>query len=887
MHNRLSTGIIRALEEKGIHEPTEIQRMAIPKILDGKNILIVSPTGSGKTEAAMLPVMHLLVKENKKGIRCIYITPLRALNRDMLLRLEYFGKKLNLKIAVRHGDTTQSERRKQALNPPDILITTPETFQILFLGKRLRDSLKNVEFIIIDEIHELAGDERGAQMAIAIERLRNITNFKVIGISATVGNPNEIAKFISPNHKVEIVEVKESRKMSVEIRAPANRYPKVAAEMGCDINYASSLVEMWGEANKHKASLLFVNTRCAAEDIGMRYNIWLKNPPIEVHHGSLSREHRIKVEEEFKEGKKKMLICTSSLELGIDVGLVDLVLQYNSPRQVTKLVQRVGRAGHRTNKVSKGIIYCESPVEIWEAGAILSLVEKGWIETVKIRKKPKIVLYNQIVAMANTEPRVNANLAYETIKRAEPFTELTWEEFEEVLDFAKNSGKIWYDGVEFGRSRYGLKFFYENISMIPDEKSYKVFSAAGKFIGILDERFVSSLNIGDTFVIGGKTWRVLNIDDDRVIVEYIMDLAMPPSWIGEEIPVPYEIARASPAMKSMNTSAREKLNGFNMWSNNEIVVEADSSLVFIGIRLGTRGNYTLGLILSSILSQKIGESVEFSVTPYSIALLNPHIHPEDIDILLGKINNVRGILRIIAKHSRLFKYTFLHVAKKMGIIRKDASITGGKIEKMIEAYRNSLLYDEVIEKLEHDYMDIEHVKEILENIKNGKVQIVHRKLSNEAKVLLEAKGDLASPIVATRPVLEAVYRRLMNEEMLMICMSCGRSLHIRVKDFDKPICPFCGSVRVALLKPYEEEIVRKIKQGKVKELKKQDLDRLMGISHLLRRHRKMGAMVLAGRGIGLSTAARILSVPYKDELEVVKRVLKEELKYAKNRQFWD
>jgi len=206
---------------------------------------------------------------------------------------------------------------------------------------------------------------------------------------------------------------------------------------------------------------------------------------------------------------------------------------------------------------------------------------------------------------------------------------------------------------------------------------------------------------------------------------------------------------------------------------------------------------------------------------------------------------------------------------------------------MIEAYRNSLLYDEVIEKLEHDYMDIEHVKEILENIKNGKVQIVHRKLSNEAKELLEAKGDLASPIVATRPVLEAVYRRLMNEEMLMICMSCGRSLHIRVKDFDKPICPFCGSVRVALLKPYEEEIVRKIKQGKVKELKKQDLDRLMGISHLLRRHRKMGAMVLAGRGIGLSTAARILSVPYKDELEVVKRVLKEELKYAKNRQFWD
>ena len=887
----LDKEIIAALEEKGIHEPTEIQKQVIPKILDGKNILIISPTGSGKTEAAMLPVMHMIVEEKNrdtgKGIKCIYITPLRALNRDMLLRLNYFGKRLNLKVAVRHGDTSKSERRKQSLNPPDILITTPETFQILFLGKRLRESLKNVDFVVIDEVHELAGDERGAQMSVALERLRNIAEFQVIGLSATVGNPEEVARFLSPVKEVEIVEVKEGRNLNVEIRTPSVLREDIAATMGCDVNYASSLVEMWEEASKHRATLLFVNTRCTAEDIAMRYNIWLKNPPVAVHHGSLSKEHRVSVEEEFKAGKKKMLVCTSSLELGIDVGIVDLALQYNSPRQVTKLVQRIGRAGHSKSEVSHGIIYCDNPVEIWEAGAILSLVKKGWVESVKIRKKPVIVLYNQIVAMANTCSKVSAKFAYDTIKRAYVFNDLTWEEFEEVLQFAKESGKIWYDGMEFGKSRSGLLFFYDNISMIPDEKSYRVVSTANNYIGVLDERFVSSLNIGDTFVIAGKTWRVLSIENDKIVVEYIMDIAMPPSWLGEEIPVPYEIAAEKPSFGEMNAAAVEKLKDFDMWGKEEVRIEKGTGFVFVGIRLGTKGNYTLGLILSSILSQKIGESVEFSVTPYSVALFNPNVLSDDVEFLLKNIKNVRGILNIVARNSRLFKYTFIHIAKKMGVIKKDASVTGGRVDKIVEYYKNTILYREVVEKLEHDYMDIEHVEEFLKDLNAGKIKINKGKLSELARVLLEAKGDMASPIVATRPVLEAVHRRLLEENMIMVCLSCGKSLHIKVKDFTRPVCPFCGSIRVALVKPYEEELVDKLRRGKIKELKKQDLDRLMGISHLLRRHRRMGAMVLAGRGIGLSTAARILSIPYYEELDVVRRVLKEELKYAKNRQFWD
>ncbi len=857
----------------------------MPVILAGKDVLVISPTGSGKTEAAMLPIFHNLLKEESPGIRCIYITPLRALNRDMLLRLEEFGRKIGLRVAVRHGDTSKSERRKLSLNPPDVLITTPETFQIMFLGKRLRESLKNVRHVVIDEIHELANDERGIQLSVGIERLRNIAKFQIIGLSATVGNESEIARFLNPSGEVVIVKYKTESKMNLKIVAPKAPDNDVASLMGCDAMYAATLRSMWEEAKAHNATLVFVNTRCTAEDMGMRYNLWLINPPIAVHHGSLSKEHRVEVEEQFKSGALKMLICTSSLELGIDVGVVDLVMHYNSPRQVTKLVQRVGRSGHSISGKSVGIVYADSPVEVWEAGAIASLAQSGWIEEVRIRKKPLIVLFNQLVAMASAAPKVNAKDAFETIRRAYAFQNLTWEEFEEVLNFARDAKKLWYDGLEFGKSRWGMQYLYANLSMIPDEKSYRVVDSGNKFLGMLDERFVSALNPGDSFVMTGKTWRVIIINEDKVVVEYIKDISSPPSWLGEEIPVPYRIARTHPDVEIMNAPAKDMLKKFKLWEPDEITIERGNNFVFMGIRGGTRVNYTIGLVISSILSQKIGETVEFSVTPYSIAFFNVHIHIEDIEKLLRSLSTLEGIIRIVAKNSRAFRYTFLHVAKKMGIIRKDTSISGARMERIIESYRDSILYDEAVNKLMHDYMDVEHATEMINEIKNGKIKINRRALSKEAEILLQAKGDSSSPIVATRPVLEAVMRRLKNEEMLFLCLSCRRSVHIRVKDFHKAVCPFCGSVRVALLKSYEEDLVDKVKNGK--ELRRDESERLMGISHLLRRHRQAGAMVLAGRGIGLRTAARILDTPYDDEIEVVRRILKEELKYAKNRQFWD
>ncbi len=888
MFETLHPVIQKVLEEKGIFEPTEPQRKVIPYILEGKNVLLISPTGSGKTEAAMLPIFHKIINGEYGKIACLYITPLRALNRDMLKRLKDFGEKLNIDIAVRHGDTPQSERRRLSLKPPDVLITTPETFQIMFLGRRLKESLKNVKFVIIDEVHELAADERGAQLAVALERLRKMTDFQIIGLSATVGNPEEMAKFLSPSEEIEIVDVKIYKKIDVRVKAPEKRYEREAEIMGSDVEYASTLMEMWETINRHRATLVFTNTRCTAEDIGMRYHLLFSEPSIEVHHGSLSREVRIEAEDKFKKGKLKALICTSSLELGIDVGIVDFVIQFNSPRQVTKLLQRIGRAGHRIDEVSKGIIFAHTPMEVWEAGVIVSMAHRGMVEKIKMRENPFMVLANQIVAMANSEGTVDVMDAYNTVKRAYPFKDLKYEEFEELLEFLKSLGRIWYDGFKFGKTRGGREYFYENISMIPDEKTYRVVTIRGDFIGTLDESFVSSLNLGESFVMKGMAWRILDIKEEKVIVEYMRDIAMPPSWVGEEIPVPYEVASGDVDYRYLNEAARKMLEKWKMdWGREKMVIEKGKGIIFIGVKGGTKANYTLGLILSSIFSQRIGESVEFSISPYHIALFNPHINVDYLVEILKKLRNVEGIIKIVAKNSRLFNYIFIHVAKKMGVIRRGAELKRIRIEKIVDAYRGTILYREVLSKMMHDYMDTWVVEKILEDLRNGKMKIEIRELSEDVKELLEEHGDLASPILATRPVIEAVHRRLLNENMILACLSCGGSMHIKVKDFQKPVCPFCGSVRVTLLKPYEEELVKIIKKKRFSREERRELDRMMSISHLLRRHRRNAALVLAGRGIGLTTAARILNIPYKDEFELVKRVVKEELKYAKNKQFWD
>ena len=283
----MTPGLRLCITERGFDEFSEVQERAIPRVLAGEHLLLIAPTGTGKTESAMIPVFNQMLTAGAgtgKGFTTLYITPLRSLNRDILRRMEWWCDRLGFTVGVRHGDTTQGERRKQTLSPPDLLVTTPETLKAIFIGRRLREHLKQVRFVILDEIHDLAGTKRGAQMSIALERLvRYAGEFQRIGLSATVGNPEEIARFMTGRRPFTIVEV------------PVTKHIAIVVELTGD-KFEDQVRVIRNHIKNGPPTLIFVNTRATAESLGLAL---IKDGGVDVHHGSLSREVRIEAEERF------------------------------------------------------------------------------------------------------------------------------------------------------------------------------------------------------------------------------------------------------------------------------------------------------------------------------------------------------------------------------------------------------------------------------------------------------------------------------------------------------------------------------------------------------------------------------------------------------------
>ncbi len=395
----------RLVEQKGFPKPTEPQEKTIPQVLAGKNILLISPTATGKTEAAFLPVLNLLLQAPKTpGIKVLYITPLRALNRDMMDRLQWWCNNLDIRLAVRHGDTEMKERARQSRSPPDILITTPETLQSILSGWLLRQHLQSLQWVIIDEVHELADSKRGSQLSLALERIRNLIgkDFQTVGLSATIGTPDKVAQFlVGTQRKVEIIRVPVAKRMKLQILypKPTEDDARLAGKLYTHPEVAARLRIIRDYMTRQKSVLLFTNTRSISEVLTSRLKVWDINFPVSIHHGSLAKPSRIAAETGLKSGELKGLIATSSLELGIDVGRIDLVIQYMSPRQVTRLIQRVGRAGHTYGHIAQGVIIGMDSDDTLEALVIARRALKEELEPVSIPPKPYDVLAHQIAGM--------------------------------------------------------------------------------------------------------------------------------------------------------------------------------------------------------------------------------------------------------------------------------------------------------------------------------------------------------------------------------------------------------------------------------------------------------------------------------------------------------
>lgn len=908
----LDPRIIKVLKEKDIHEPTGPQRQAIPHILRREHLLLVAPTGIGKTEAALLPILHMLLQSQGNGIQCIYVTPLKALNRDLLRRMEEFGKALNLDVAVRHGDTSQSERSRQSRKAPDILITTPETLQIMFSGKRLREHLRNVRFFVIDEIHELAEDERGAQLAIAMERLVNEAGeFQRIGLSATVGSVQEVANYLGgAQRKVTVIKAHVAKDMRITTQCPEvdEKDRDLAGMLQSDPQLVACMRRCRELIEAHRSTLLFVNTRDTAEALAARYHIWDETFPIGVHHGSLSKETRIEMEENFKKEVIKGLICTSSLELGIDIGSVDFAIQYNSPRQVARLIQRMGRAGHQVGAKSEGTIVASTADEIAESVVITRKALKEELEPLRLRENPLTVLANQLVAMTMVGS-VDREEAYQSVIRSYPFRNLKKEEFVRVLEQLGSIGLLFIGDTEYRRSSRGMRYFYDNLSMIPDERTFRIRELSSrKIVGQLDESFVASFaEPYATFITRGRSWRIIEIKEDELLVEQVKEIGSIPSWVGEDIPVPLEVAQEvgrlrrlenysdytvkEEAVRRLRRYLEEQRSEGPMPTDRLITLEVGKKLLILNCCFGSKVNETLSKLISVLLSARIGESIGVHTDPYRIVFELPRdLKPSMIvDTLRSiKAENVEGYVRLVIKNSSFLRWRFVHVAKKFGAVQKDADYQSMNFNRLFEAYEGSALFDEAVNRVLWEDLDLAGTVEVVKRIEAGEIEITICPLSPIGRAGLEHSKELIAPQRADHSILMALKNRLEEEVMFMTCLNCRSQWRLKVSEAPKHIhCERCGGKMVAALHSYNKDDARLLKKEKLTDEQGAEVKRMYKTASLVGKHGKRALLALAGRGVGPDTAGRVLSGFYEDEDEFLRDILSAEITYARTKRFWD
>jgi ATP-dependent Lhr-like helicase len=571
----------RAWFENAFREPTPAQAIGWPAIASGEHVLIQAPTGSGKTLAAFLYGIDRLNATPGEGLRLIYVSPLKALNYDIErnLRGPLAGLQSKLRVGVRTGDTPQKERLAMVKDPPDILITTPESL-FLMLTSAAREILREVDTLILDEVHAVAGTKRGAHMALTVERLEalNETPFQRIGLSATQRPMDEIGRFVSGARPIRLVDAGTRKELDLQVIVPLDdmREPGQGADVQDILGTGSepSQPSIWPSiypkilelVREHRSTIVFVNNRRLAERLALRLNDLANaekddgDPHEEIarsHHGSLAREQRLIVEEELKAGRIPCLVATSSLELGIDMGAVDLVIQVESPKSVARGLQRIGRAGHELGAVSRGRIFPKFRADLLESAVVARRVLDGEIEETVIPRNPLDVLAQQIVAITADE-EIAVDDLHRLVRRAYPFAELSRAQLENVLDmlagrypsdeFAELRPRIVWDrtaGVIRGRTG-ARKLAVTNAGTIPDRGLFGVHLVnGGGRVGELDEEMVYEARAGQTFLLGASTWRIEEITRDRVLVSPAPGVpGLVPFWKGEGVGRPYELGAA-------------------------------------------------------------------------------------------------------------------------------------------------------------------------------------------------------------------------------------------------------------------------------------------------------------------------------------------------------
>ncbi len=794
---------------------TEPQRATIPLVKQGHNILVSSPTGTGKTLAGFLGIVDELLRLGEEGILedriyAVYVSPLRALNNDMRRNLaeplseirEYMARlglePVEIRVGVRTSDTPSSEKQKMLRRPPHILITTPESLAIALSAPKFREKLSTVKWIIIDEIHEVASSKRGAHLMLSVERLQYLVEsnggkLQRIGMSATIAPLEEVALFLGgfnddgTPRPVKIVDARFAKPIDIRVIAPRVDLIHDPPDVVNEAIYRT-LINI---IKRHRTTLVFTNTRSATERVVYKLKKLLSEDKmispdlIEAHHSSLSRYLRLEVEERLKRGELKVVVSSTSLELGIDIGYIDVVVLLSSPKSVSRLLQRVGRAGHHIRQVSKGRVIVVDRDDLVECSVLVKSAMERHIDRIRIPRNPLDVLAQHLVGMA-VEFKWRIEDAYRLVKRTYTFHNLSYTDFLRVLRYLagkddledeKVYSKIWMDESQgvFGRKRGARMIYQLNAGVIPDESKIDVYTRKGRYVGTLEEEFVEILEPGDIFVLGGRTFKFIRSEGLKIIVDEVEGVKPTvPSWFSEMLPLSFdsalevgkfrELVASQLAVKTKREVVKYLMNTYKLEKHaaESIVEYIWEQMAYIGVvpgystilieffeydnewhvvfhtLYGRRVNDALSRAYASALSNMLSVPVRITVSDNGFMLTQPlRISQKLIDELLDRVSsyNVRSILEDVILRTELMKRRFRHVAQRSFMILRRyrgreksperLQLSAQRLlEVLMELDPEHPIIKETLREILEDYMDIDSARLVLKWIEEGKVNVV-------------------------------------------------------------------------------------------------------------------------------------------------------------------
>ncbi|MFA5175900.1 MAG: ATP-dependent helicase [Candidatus Nanoarchaeia archaeon] len=777
------------------------QLYSIKEINAQKNILVSAPTGSGKTLTAFLSILNelIILSENnllENKVYAVYISPLKALNSDVQINLieplkemeKIAGKEFGIKVLVRTGDTTASEKAKMLKKSPHILITTPETLSIVISTIKFKENLKNVRYLVIDELHSIAESKRGTNLSISIERLQHYCENEItrIGLSATCEPIEEIAKFLVGSSRDCIISrIDLSKKMDIKVLSPVPDLINITYEKKHDelYNLLDKLIQ------EHKTTLIFTNTRSATEKVV--HHLKERFPKnytenIGAHHGSLSKEHRQNIEQQLREGKLKCIVCSTSLELGIDIGYIDLVILLGSPKSIARAIQRIGRSGHSLHETIKGRFVVMDRDDLVECSVMLKNVIERKVDKIHIPKDCLDVLAQQIYGIAITE-MIHIDSLFKMIKKAYPYSDLERKDFQEVIDYLAGKyssledrhiyAKIWYDEESkmIGkRGKLARVIYMSNIGTIP-EQSFITIKIGEQAIGHVDEGFLEKLKRNDIFLLGGNTYKFLFA---RGMVAQVLasERKQPtvPSWFSEMLPMNFDLAleinRFRGLMKEKFDSKKSEedilkfINEYlyvdsnagkaiyeyfkeqyyytnkNIPNPKELIIEFlkedEKNYVIFHSLYGRRVNDVLSRAIAFAISRIQHKDVEIGISDNGFYIASPE--DRKIQVLRAfkyiKSSELRKVLELAIENSEVLKRRFRHcAARSLMILRnykgREKRVGRQQVSSMIlmnavkMVSKDFCILREAKREVLEDLMDIDNATKILKDIEDGKIKI--------------------------------------------------------------------------------------------------------------------------------------------------------------------